>query len=334
MKLKFTALFAILILLPAMLFAVPVVITWEWLLEDPEVTTFRFQIDSEKPEGWITVDSSVTSYTERGLDGTVDHTLYLQQSYDGIHFSESTRSVAEALVVAPEPQAVVEESVAPKPVTPAPSVPQPAAPVQEVKKAEPVATPPKAPKVKEPSRFYTKLGINLGYNRQRSRFNSAYDINNLKGGMTLEFHNILTFAKVFGLGVDLDLEYTPYLRGTTYRATLSKVLKGNFDALSTFFTSLEHSFTASPAVMLNVEGGRIALGLGGGGFLTYSLDPSFIDSSALTYRYGVFAKAALSYRLTDHFTLGIGGKYGVDLDKFASGGHQFLEATMSFGYIF
>ena len=51
MKLKFTALLAVLILLPAILFAVPVAVTWEWLLEDPEVTTFRFQIDSEDPEG-------------------------------------------------------------------------------------------------------------------------------------------------------------------------------------------------------------------------------------------------------------------------------------------
>ena len=136
------------------------------------------------------------------------------------------------------------------------------------------------------------------------------------------------------LGVDLDLEYTPYLRGTTYRATLSKVLKGNFDALSTFFTSLEHSFTVSPAMMLNVEGGRMALGLGVGGFFTYSLDNTFIDGSTAAYRYGVFAKAALSYRLTDHFTLGISGKYGTDLDKFAGGGHQFVDAALVLGYIF
>jgi len=150
----------------------------------------------------------------------------------------------------------------------------------------------------------------------------------------LEFHNILSFAKVFGLGVDLDLDYTPYLKGTTYRTTLSKLVKMDFSALSDFFTSLEHSFTVSPAMMLNVEGGRMALGLGVGGFFTYSLDNTFIDGSTAAYRYGVFAKTALSYRLTDHFTLGLGGKYGVDLDKFASGGHQFLEATMSFGYIF
>ena len=334
MKLKFTALLAVLILLPAILFAVPVAVTWEWLLEDPEVTTFRFQIDSEDPEGWITVDSTVTSYTERGLDGTVDHILFLQQSYDGINFSESTRSVAEALVVAPEPQ-VVKETAAPKPAASAPAAPPPAAaaPVEEIKKAEPVA-PPKAPKAPQPSRFYTKLGINLGYNLQRTRFNTSYDRHNLWGGVALEFHNILSFAKVFGIGVDLDLDYTPYLKGTTYRTTLSKLVKMDFSALSDFFTSLEHSFTVSPAMMLNVEGGRMALGLGVGGFFTYSLDNTFIDGSTAAYRYGVFAKTALSYRLTDHFTLGISGKYGIDLDKFASGGHQFADAALVLGYIF
>jgi hypothetical protein len=124
MKRKFITVLAVLILLPAFLFAVPVVVTWEWLLEDPLVTTFRYQVDGEEEDNWTVVDSSVTSYTERGLDGTVDHTLYLQQSYDGVHFSESAISVAEAMfppeeevpVVASEPVPAVEEMVAEEPV--------------------------------------------------------------------------------------------------------------------------------------------------------------------------------------------------------------------------
>jgi hypothetical protein len=123
MKRKFITVLAVLILLPAFLFAVPVVVTWEWLLEDPLVTTFRYQVDGEEEDNWTVVDSSVTSYTERGLDGTVDHTLYLQQSYDGVHFSESAISVAEAMfppeeevpVVASEPVPVAEEMVAEEP---------------------------------------------------------------------------------------------------------------------------------------------------------------------------------------------------------------------------
>ena len=123
MKRKFITVLAVLILLPAFLFAVPVVVTWEWLLEDPLVTTFRYQVDGEEEDNWTVVDSSVTSYTERGLDGTVDHALYLQQSYDGVHFSGSAVSVAEAMfppeeevpVVASEPVPAVEEMVAEEP---------------------------------------------------------------------------------------------------------------------------------------------------------------------------------------------------------------------------
>ncbi|MGE4455098.1 MAG: hypothetical protein AB7D92_11275 [Sphaerochaeta sp.] len=138
MKRKFITLFAALVLVPAFLFAVPVVVTWEWLLEDPLVTTFRYQVDGEEEGEWTTVDSSVTSYTERGLDGTEDHTLYLQQSYDGVHFSGSALSVAEAMfppeeeipVLASEPVVASEELVAEAPAEePAPVVAE--APAEE-----------------------------------------------------------------------------------------------------------------------------------------------------------------------------------------------------------
>ncbi|RFU94822.1 hypothetical protein DYP60_08210 [Sphaerochaeta halotolerans] len=147
MKRKFITVFAALILLPAFLFAVPVVVTWEWLLEDPLVTTFRYQVDGEKEDNWTVVDSSVTSYTERGLDGTVDHTLYLQQSYDGEHFSGSAASVAEAMfppeeevpVVASEPAPATEEIVAEEPAPVAEEVvaEEPAPVAEEVVAEEP-----------------------------------------------------------------------------------------------------------------------------------------------------------------------------------------------------
>ncbi len=126
MKRKCIAILAILVLMPALVFAVPVVVTWEWLLEDPMVTTFRYQLDGEDDDAWTVVDASVTSYTERGLDGTRDYSLYLQQSYDGIHFSESAISVALAMfppedpietMVAQEPVVVAEE-IAPVEIEP------------------------------------------------------------------------------------------------------------------------------------------------------------------------------------------------------------------------
>ena len=60
----------------------PVVVTWEWMLEDPMVTTFVISsTERMRPTGrWWTPSSPVY---RGGIDGDVPHTLYLQQSYDG-----------------------------------------------------------------------------------------------------------------------------------------------------------------------------------------------------------------------------------------------------------
>ncbi len=116
---KRSLLLVALVLFAASLFAAPVVVTWEWMLEDPNVTTFRYQVDGENPDQWIVVDSSVTSYTVKGLDGSQAYTLYLQQSYDGENFSESAKAVSEPIspvepeVAVAEAEPVVEEVVEP-----------------------------------------------------------------------------------------------------------------------------------------------------------------------------------------------------------------------------
>ena len=139
MNKKCIALLIALVLIPATLFAVPVVVTWEWMLEDPMVTTFRYQIDGEADDQWTVVDASVTSYTVRGLDGSKSHTLYLQQSYDGKYFSASALSVSEP-ILAPEPETVavatevlpvVEETATPVAEKVAPVVEEVVVPIAE-----------------------------------------------------------------------------------------------------------------------------------------------------------------------------------------------------------
>lgn len=78
--------------------AVPVDLTWDWKLNDLDVTTFRFQLDGEDENKWIVVDSSVTSYSAKDLDGTKEYTLYLQQSDDGVFFSKSVKSTNSAII--------------------------------------------------------------------------------------------------------------------------------------------------------------------------------------------------------------------------------------------
>lgn len=128
-----------LVLFSASLFAAPVVVTWEWMLEDPNVTTFRYQMDGENPDQWVVVDSSVTSYTVKGLDGSQAYTLYLQQSYDGENFSGSAQAVSEPIFPS-EPEAFVTEA---EPIAEAVVLPAEPALVEEevvvAEEVEPVA---------------------------------------------------------------------------------------------------------------------------------------------------------------------------------------------------
>ena len=94
--------------------AAEMTVSWEWLLDDPDVTAYRYQLDGEDPDNWTVVSADTNKYEVAGLDPYQDYTLYVQRSYDGINWSESGVSTAKALL---EAAPVVEEVVAePEPV--------------------------------------------------------------------------------------------------------------------------------------------------------------------------------------------------------------------------
>lgn len=406
MRMKFIALLAALVLLPAVLFAVPVVVTWEWLLEDPMVTTFRYQVNGEDDDKWTVVDSSVTSYTERGLDGTLAHTLYLQQSYDGIHFSGSAISVAEPMfpaieempVIAEEPVVVaepetaapvaeempvvasaqeialpVEEEVIPVAEEIAPVTEEVVAVAEEVvpiteeviaseeiapiaeepvmvaeQAAEPVEPAPEAvvaaqpetvaapvepgepPKAKDESRYYTTISLGGTLNWQDPALPS-YGRFNLQAGVGLQLNNLMTFNKSLGLGVDVDLMYSPYKVSTYgWPTAVQDVFKFDF---ATAFGNLDHALTISVAPMLNMEFGKVAFDLGVGGFFTYGSSLATTDGDSMLY--GAFAKAALEYKFNKSFSMGVSGKYGFILSEGdLSSAPQFAEGTVYMGFSF
>ena len=103
---KLVLLIAALFLIVTPVFAAKIAVTWEWLLADPDVQYFRYQVDGEDPTGWTVVTSEVTNYSVQNLDGSSSYTLYLQQSYDGIYWSASAMATS-APVVPKEP--VLEE---------------------------------------------------------------------------------------------------------------------------------------------------------------------------------------------------------------------------------
>ncbi len=76
-------------------------VTWQWSLDDKDVTAYRYQLNSESDEGWTVVGGDVSQYNATSLDPYTDYTLYLQASYDGSLWSESAASTAKAMLSHP-----------------------------------------------------------------------------------------------------------------------------------------------------------------------------------------------------------------------------------------
>lgn len=96
---KQTLLLTFLILIvTGFLFAVEVSGTWYWATDDWNIQYFRYQLDGELEGNWTIVDSNVYSVTIDALDGDVEHTLFVQQSYDGKAWSESAQASSDIYV--------------------------------------------------------------------------------------------------------------------------------------------------------------------------------------------------------------------------------------------
>ena len=84
-------LFCLVIVLISMasLFALQGKVTWTWYENDPDVLFYRYQLDSQNDDGWSVVDRDVNEVTLL-IDVSQVHSLYLQQSYDGVIWSQSS----------------------------------------------------------------------------------------------------------------------------------------------------------------------------------------------------------------------------------------------------
>ncbi len=89
-----TALF-MLVLLP-LTAARTMSVTWNWVLSDPDIKEYRYQMNGEDASLWTVVDGRTSSCTLDGLDPYSDYTLYLQASYDGVSWSLSAAKTVNA----------------------------------------------------------------------------------------------------------------------------------------------------------------------------------------------------------------------------------------------
>ena len=247
---------AVLFAMTLPLFAVSVTVEWNWVQNDSDVRYFRYQVDGEAEDGWTVVDSSVTNYTAKGLDGSQSYTLYLQQSYDGVYWSQSASSVSqpvvpqtaeveepvvteepavvEAAAVEEEPAAVVEEAVAEE----EPAVQEPS--VAEAEEIAPVAVTPSQP-VKEPGSFKFVLSfaggvglnnigeeldydyqavIGLGFEDMVANSIMGWDLKLNLGFSALPVYGIenTTFDNLFDLGQYRKAMFADLMTGVNFKA--------------------------------------------------------------------------------------------------------------------
>ncbi len=91
---RLIAVFVLLCCVLCGVFALEASVIWNWYRNDRAVKYYRYQLDGEDEDGWTVVSSNVYEVA-LDVDVSVVHVLYLQQSYDGIHWSESSCTESE-----------------------------------------------------------------------------------------------------------------------------------------------------------------------------------------------------------------------------------------------
>lgn len=256
--------FLVLFLICSPVFAVSGIVTWNWYENDPLVRYFRYQVDGENDDNWTLVDNSVYEVAVE-LDVSVPHTLYLQQSYDGIIWSVSSSVDSQAHVAAEEEPAAETEPVSEEPEET----------VEKAPAAEPVEE--KAPVAEIPA-YIPKKYLDFGIGYMNSIPNGARP-KSLGGFISYSTNYYKTGAFDIGFKTNFSL-YT------------TKAVFFESDKTQ-FFSSLDALAIAAATVAKS----ELYFGIGLGTELTISSAPSNMA--------GVTAEIGVRYHRNEKFTFGL-----------------------------
>lgn len=291
-------------------------VTWEWLLDDPEVNYYRYQLDGMDENNWTVVSGDVSVYVAEGLDPYKSYTLYLQRSYDGINWSETAEATAEALLETAEiTPVVVEEPVVEEVVVEEP------APVEEPV-AEVPAVAPVAEKETVDSRFTFSMLLSGGVLTPITYDNEFKGDWNLSAGLALDFANIITANDNIGFGLRLNLD------GDLY-AEYMKFFQNGFNGFFKNLIDLDNYAYGAAASLLLTTDARVGivdftLGLGGGygvvtgGASVKDMYPNNLKVGSLNLFGGAFGEALLGMRFYcgNVFSIGLEGTYRVMIPEY------------------
>ena len=256
----------------ASLFAVQAYVTWTWYENDSDVQFYRFQLDAQEDDGWTIVGNDVNEITLL-LDVSQAHSLYLQQSYDGQIWSES--SVVESEIFTDfgsnnEEAVVEEESLQPEEVQPE-AEPEKSVAAEELseEKAEETAEPEK----KTPSRAFE---YGLGY------LNTIPDSKGPKtAGAFVSYSMPFKEAEVFKIGFKANLAVFASKEIITHFSELSVLSYVNVLAMG----------------VLPLGDGEI--------YLAFGPDAGFNLFSEYSYRIGLSMELGVRYHSSEKTSFGL-----------------------------
>ena len=311
-------------------------VTWEWLLDDPAVNYYRYQLNGTDDNGWTVVSGTTSSYLAEGLDPYQDHTLYLERSYDGVHWSETASATAEALLVKETAPAVTapvetEEVVAELPV--------------EVESAEVEAAPVTPIDVKAEDKsslnfsLLLKPTVEMGFNWKADKVFAPIGIG---GGVSLDFDNVIAFSENSGLGLRLDVGSTQYPIGG-FRDLMFADLEGsklafwkwNWAGIVNLAENYYHDVNATLLFTLDARAGIADFSFGLGGGTAFLFDAQYPNYNFAYDKFSLAAYGAgnvgIKFYMGSVFSLGVDAVYKVMIPNYEN---NELDASVVFGFTF